>query len=232
MAMLDPIRLRSRRRPPCDARAVDSPERPARNATGSPIRSLLMFYIVELYSELLLARHSGLSSEEEKSACLAAVRLTYFRTMFYNIEHDGGNGAERSSRNGEACRAGYTAGAAGRLCRRIHGDDPPDHGARHQQSRSRLCPDRRTSGRSTRWSRSGPIGGDECSLPWRSWRRSPLQRCRQGRGDQIEGRDMPCHPCRPDGGAEGQSVSASPRTDWQRPAPPPRRLACHRQSLR
>src|SRR6185295_3983737 len=223
MAMLDPITLRSRRRPPCDARAVDSPERPARKATGSPIRSLLMFYIVELYSELLLARHSGLSREEEKSArlatghrdfsrntrelsartcrrhkridSLAAVRLTYFRTMFYNIEHDGGNGAERSSRNGEACRAGYTAGAASRLCRRIHGDDPPDHGARHQQSRSRLCPDRRTSGRSTRWSRSGPIGGDECSLPWRSWRRSPLQRCRQGRGDQIEGRDMPRHPC-------------------------------------
>jgi len=38
-----------------------------------------MFYIVERYSELLLARHSGLSREEEKSARLAAGHRDFSR---------------------------------------------------------------------------------------------------------------------------------------------------------
>jgi len=42
-----------------------------------------MFYIVELYSELLLARHSGLSREEEKSAAWPRV-IAIFRARRAN----------------------------------------------------------------------------------------------------------------------------------------------------
>jgi hypothetical protein len=77
-----------------------------------------VFYIVERYSELLLARHPDLSREEEKSARLAAAssrflrktrefpaptrrlhkridslvaaRLFLFRTVFHNVEQRAG----------------------------------------------------------------------------------------------------------------------------------------------